>query len=303
MLLPEPPHREAEPDARPAGPAGRRPGRGSRGCRRGRARADRASAAGRRRRAPSRRARPGRTNQSRWRVEDRLRARRAPSSRSAAYSRIDSSSAKRGSPSAVSSTRTRLWSASAIRPSTTSMPSSDGRAARPPPRPRCRRARRRPTAGRAAGGCRRRAGRSSRRWRRAASAAARAGRGRPADSTSSWCSSRARIASGREQLDPRGRELDGQRHAVQAGGDRGHRRRVLVRDRERRPDGDRPLDEQADRRVLADRGRVEPARAAGQVHPLRPDRWRGSGGVGQPRDRVLLLAGDVQRGPARGDRP
>ena len=39
--------------------------------------------------------------------------------------------------------------------------------------------------------------------------------------------------------------------------------------RERRPDGDGPLDEQPDRRVLADRGGVEAARAAGQAASAR----------------------------------
>ena len=58
--------------------------------------------------------------------------------------------------------------------------------------------------------------------------------------------------------------------------------RVLVRDREARADGDGPLDEQADRRVLAERDRVD-----GRVSPPRLSRssplsWLGSGGVGRP---------------------
>ena len=59
---------------------------------------------------------------------------------------------------------------------------------------------------------------------------------------------------------------------------------------------DRALDEQPDRLVLADRGRVEDAVAARQVEPLEAGHAAiGSGGVGQARDRVLLLAGDAQR--------
>ena len=52
-------------------------------------------------------------------------------------------------------------------------------------RRRCRPTPRRPTAGRAGGGCRRRGGHSSRRWRRAGSAGGRAGRAPPEASTSS----------------------------------------------------------------------------------------------------------------------
>ena len=104
-----------------------------------------------------------------------------------------------------------------------------------------------------------------------------------------------------EELDPRGRELDGQRHAVQTGRDRRDRGCVLVRDGEGRADGDGPLDEQADRGVLADRGRVERALAARKLHAL------ASGQAGrirrrrQSRHRVLLLARDVEGGPAGRD--
>ena len=64
------------------------------------------------------------TYQSRWRPRIRS-ASPSASSRSAAYSRIVSSSRKRGSPSVVSSTLSRLWSTSAMSPSRMSVPISD----------------------------------------------------------------------------------------------------------------------------------------------------------------------------------
>ena len=87
---------------------------------------------------------------------------------------------------------------------------------------------------------------------------------------------------GRQELDPRGGQLDGQRHAVEPGADGRHRGRVLVGDGEARPDRHRALDEQAHGGVLLDRGRVDDraTRRAGQ--PLEPLRWLGSGGAGRP---------------------
>ncbi len=159
-------------------------------------------------------------------------------------------------------------------------------------------ARRRRTAGRAADGCRRRAGRSSRRWRRAASAAARAGRAHPAEQTSRWCSSRARIASGERSLIRAAASSMASGMPCRRAADRGHGRRVGVRDGEPWPDGDRAGDEQPDRLVLAERRRGR-ARASppGRLQPLRLRQVAGVGRGGQPRHRVLLLAGDVERDP------
>ena len=89
---------------------------------------------------------------------------------------------------------------------------------------------------------------------------------------------------GRQELDPGGGQLDGERHAVEAGADRGDRRGVLVGDREPRLDRDRPLDEQADGLVLAEGGEVhDAASSAGQAQPLeRRSAGSGSGGAGRP---------------------
>ena len=51
---------------------------------------------------------------------------------------------------------------------------------------------------------------------------------------------------GRQDLDPGGGELDGERHAVEPGADGRHRGGVLGRHLEARSDGDRALDEQPD---------------------------------------------------------
>ena len=201
------------------------------------------------------------------------------------------------SPSAVSSTLTRLWSASAISPSRTSPPSSDAGPQTASADVEVAARRRRPTAGRAAAARRRRAGRSSRRSRRGASAGARAGRasrprGRRAGARAGRGSRRA------EELDPGRGELDRERHAVEPGADRGDGRGVLVGDREARPDGDRPGDEQPDRLVLAerDRGRWR-AIAAGRFSRSRPDRWLGSGGAGRPGTGYSCSPRDVERAP------
>ena len=62
---------------------------------------------------------------------------------------------------------------------------------------------------------------------------------------------------GRQELDPRGGQLDRQRHAVEPGADGRHGGRVLVGHGEARPDRHRALDEQAHGGVLLDRGRVD----------------------------------------------
>ena len=211
---------------------------------------------------------------------DRSRSPRA-SSCSAANSRIVSSSRKRGSPSA--SPRPGRGSGRRAPSGRRGRPRRARTPARRPPRPRRGRSRRRrPTAGRAAAGRPRRAGRSSRRSRRAASAGARAGRASPAARTSSWCSSRARIASGDEQLDPGRGELDRERHAVEPGADRGDGRGVLV--------GDREAGRTATARAMNSRtasywpsvAASTVARPAGRFSRSRPDSWLGSGGVGRP---------------------
>ena len=73
---------------------------------------------------------------------------------------------------------------------------------------------------------------------------------------------------GAEELDPGRGQLDRERHPVEPGADRGHGRRVLVGDREAGADRDRPLDEQADRRVLTQSEQVDRPIAAATSHPL-----------------------------------
>ena len=92
----------------------------------------------------------------------------------------------------------------------------------------------------------------------------------------------------RQQLDPRRRQLDGQRQAVEPAGDRRDRRRVLVVESESRHRGGGPLGEQAHRLAGGQRGR----RRAGVL--LR-DRER--------RDRAFLLAGNAQRRAAADQDP
>ena len=106
---------------------------------------------------------------------------------------------------------------------------------------------------------------------------------------------------GRQELDPRGGQLDGQRHAVEPGADGRHGGRVLVGDGEARLDRHRALDEQAHGGVLLDRRRVDGARLAGHGQSLEPAqvarvRWRRQAG-----HRVLLLARHVQGGSAGDD--
>ena len=70
---------------------------------------------------------------------------------------------------------------------------------------------------------------------------------------------------------------------MEPGADRGDRRGVLVGDREARADRDRALDEQPDRRVLAERDQVDRPVPAAARHPLDARiRWLGSGGAGRP---------------------
>ena len=281
MLLPEPPHRERERRSRPADPAARRPGRGPRGCRRARARAGPASAADRRRtagrpprsRAPrtSRGAGPGSASHLAVGLQ-----------RSAAYARIVSRSRKRGSPSAVSSTLIRLWSASAISPSRTSPPTSsagpqiasaevDVAAAGEDRQPVEQAARPRVEQVVAPGD------RAAQRLL----AGGQVARPRREDVELVVESDEDRVR--REDLDPGGGELDGQRHPMEAGADARDGRRVLVGHGEPGLDGDGPLDEQADRGVLAERDGIDDARlAAGRLIRSRLLSWLGSGGVGRP---------------------
>ena len=199
-LLPEAPHREGEPDG------DRRVRRADRPVERGpdvvvgvlepvepgRWSSPVSSGAARARREPTNQSRGGARAPSRspLRLEPLVGelADRVEQPRSAARRR------------ASRSIRTRLWSASAMQ-AVDDVPAELGRrAADGLGGVEVDAARRRRTAGRGAAGRRRRAGRSSRRWRRAASAGARAGRASPRRAASSWCSSRARIASGERSL-------------------------------------------------------------------------------------------------------
>ena len=192
---------------------------------------------------------------------DRARPRRRASSRSAANSRIVSSSRKRGSPSATSSTLSRLWSTSAISPSRMSPPELGRRAAD------------------RLGGLEVAAAGEDRQPIEQPPAAVVEQVVAPGDRAAQRLLAGRQVARaggqdvelllepgedrlGRQELDPRGGELDRERHAVQAGADRGDRRGVLVGDREAGPDRDGPLDEQPDGRVLAEGDGIDGARLA-----------------------------------------
>jgi hypothetical protein len=84
----------------------------------------------------------------------------------------------------------------------------------------------------------------------------------------------------RQQPDARRRQFDRQRQPVQPRADRGDGRRVVVGQREVRPDRPRALDEESD--CLTGRDRIERA----------PGGWVGKD---QRRDWEFLLAGDMQR--------
>ena len=71
---------------------------------------------------------------------------------------------------------------------------------------------------------------------------------------------------------------------------------------EPRADRDGTLDEQPDRGVLAERGQVDGARSATEVHPLQAGLLARVGRRRQARDLVLLLARDVEHGAAGDDR-
>ena len=102
-----------------------------------------------------------------------------------------------------------------------------------------------------------------------------------------------------EDLDACGRQLDRERQALERGADPGDGGRVLVRDAEVRPDGERPRDEEPDRLVLAERGRVPGPDLRRQPRRLERGEVARVRGGREPRHRVLLLAGDVQGAPAR----
>ena len=175
----------------------------------------------------------------------------------------------------------------------------------PPPgrrRPRPSRARTRrgtPTADRAAAARRRRAGRSSRRSPRGASAGAPAGRATRPSSEARWCSRRARIWSGvssliRAAASSIASGIPWRRPAIPATA--GALAFVTAK-----PGltARRPRDEQAHRLVLVERLEVEFAQRAREVQPLDLGQAARVGRRRQPRDRVLLLARDVQRDARR----
>ena len=204
---------------------------------------------------------------------------------STANSRIVSSIPKRGSPPIPSPWRTRLFSTSEA------SPSSRSASRRPSPqtaldRPRAWSRRRRPTDPRTAVARAPRAGRSSRRWRRAASAGAPAGRARRRSARPRRSLEAAEHRLRRQEPDPRRRQLDRQRQAVQADADLGHGRRVLVRDRE--------VGLTARARSMK-RATARTATGWSMAGRLRRVRQR------ERRDRVLVLAGDAQHGPAGDD--
>ena len=284
--------------SRPAGRARRRRGRGRPGCRRARARGGRASVAGRGRTAPPAAWAASATYQSRWRAWRRAVSPRAASC-SAAYSRIVSRSRNRVSPPATSSGLIEALVEQGHHP-------VDDVAAdlRRRPADRLRRREVEPAGEHrqaveqplgvlvedvVAPGDRGAQGLLARRQ------VARAG-GQQVELVLEPAEDRL----GRQELDPRGGQLDGQRHAVEPGADGRHRGRVLVGDGEARPDRHRALDEQAHGGVLLDRGRVDDARLAGHGQSLEPAQVAGIGRCRQARHRVLLLARDVQ-GRAAGD--
>ena len=106
---------------------------------------------------------------------------------------------------------------------------------------------------------------------------------------------------GLEQLHPRRGQLDRQRHAVEAGADAGDGRSVVVRDGEPGLDRHGPGDEQLDRLVLGDRLRRARPLVGPQVELLELGQREEVERDRQAGNRVLLLPGDPQRGPARGD--
>ncbi len=105
-----------------------------------------------------------------------------------------------------------------------------------------------------------------------------------------------------QQLDARGGKLDRERHPVEPCADRSHRGRVLVGDAEPGANGDRPLDEQTDRRVLTQRDQVDGPIPAASRDPLDAGFLAQVGRRRQAGDLVLLFARDVQHGTARHDR-
>ena len=117
-----------------------------------------------------------------------------------------------------------------------------------------------------------RAGRSSSRSRRAASAGARGASRGPELSRSSRRVEAVEDLGGREDLDPRGGELDRQRQAVEPGADLRDPRLVAGLERQPRVDGAGAAQEQRDRGLGGERA-----------------------------ERELVLGGDPQRRAARDD--
>ncbi len=106
---------------------------------------------------------------------------------------------------------------------------------------------------------------------------------------------------GCQELDPRGGELDRERHPVEPRGDPGDGRGVGIRDAEARPDRGRARDEETHGLERVERLEVELAQLAGQVQSFRLGQSGGVRRCREARDRVLLLPGDAQRGTARRD--
>ena len=106
---------------------------------------------------------------------------------------------------------------------------------------------------------------------------------------------------GRQELDPRCGQLDRQGHALEPSDDAGHRRGVLDGQAERRLDRGRPGDEQADRLVAVERGRIRDPQLIGQLRPPIGAEGRWIRRRRQARHRVLLLARYVEGGSTRDD--
>ena len=291
-LLPEPPQQERPAEPRPRAVARPSPSRAPRAGCRARAPGVRARRADRRPTAGARRPRPARPSRRAWRSRTASASPRA-SSISAAYSRIVSSIEKRCS-SGSSSTRMRLWSTSSPIRSMTSPPTSDA-------------------------GPQTRFGRleleAAAEHRQAVDEPARPVVEQvvaPRDRATQRLLALGQVPrAGRQQvqvvlepdqdlvrrqeLDPGGRELDGEGHAVEGRADRRDRGRVGVRDREPRLDRAGAGDEQADRLVRVQRLQVVVAQGPRQVQALHLGQVARIGRGRQARHRVLLLAGDAQR--------
>ena len=108
---------------------------------------------------------------------------------------------------------------------------------------------------------------------------------------------------GRQELDPCGGELDGQRHPVEPRGDPADCRRVCIRELECGSHRAGTGQEQLGGFETLERRRRHRAQVGGQVQPLQLGQPRRVGWRRQPGDGELLLAVDAQGGPAGDEDP